>query len=68
MLVGDSVLVERGRTAGTIIEIIEDAVVLKQWHIEEPGVMIKSPQLGVVFLPVSSFFDDPVVFVGRNKI
>ena len=68
MLVGDSVLIERGRTPGTIIEVIEDAVVLKQWNMAEPGIMIKSPRFGLVFLPVSSFADDPVVFVSRNEI
>lgn len=66
MQVGDSVLVERGRTPGTIIEIIADADEVKRWNLKEPGVTIKSPSRGVVFIPVSSFADDPIVFVGRS--
>jgi hypothetical protein len=68
MLVGDSVLIERGRTPGQIIEVIEAVAELKQWNLDEPGVMIKSPPFGLVFLPLSSFSDDPIVFVARNEI
>jgi len=68
MLVGDSVLIERGRTRGTIIQVIEAAAELKQWNLQEPGVMIKSPRFGFVFLPISGFADDPIVFVSRNAI
>lgn len=68
MLVGDSVLIEHGRTPGQIIEVIEATAELKQWNLEEPGVMIKSPPFGLVFLPVSTFSDDPIVFVSRNEI
>jgi len=66
MRVGDSVLIERGRTPGTVIQIIEDLLELKQWNMTEPGVMIKSPAFGLVFLPVSTLEDDPIEFVGRN--
>lgn len=68
MKVGDSVLIERGRTPGTIVQVIEVADELKQWNLEEPGVMIKSPPFGLVFLPVSTFHDDPIVFASRNEI
>jgi hypothetical protein len=68
MQVGDSVLIEHGRTPGTIAEVIEASADLKQWNVEEPGVMIKSPPFGLVFLPVSTLADDPVLFVGRNEI
>lgn len=67
MKVGDSVLIEHGRTPGTITEVIESANV-KQWNVDEPGVMIRSAPFGLVFLPVSTFTDDPIVFVSRNEI
>ena len=68
MLVGDSVLIEHGRTPGQIIEVIEAEAELNQWNLQEPGVMIKSPLFGLVYLPVSTFSDDPVIFVSRNEI
>jgi hypothetical protein len=66
MRVGDTVLIERGRTPGTIVEILEGDAYLKQWNVEEPGVMVKSLPFGVAFLPVSTFPDNPVVLVARN--
>ena len=68
MLVGDSVLIEGGRTSGQIIEVIEAAAELKQWNLDEPGVTIKSLPFGLVFIPVSTFSEDPIVFVARNEI
>jgi hypothetical protein len=68
MLVGDSVCVEQGRTPATIIQVIEDATELQQWNLAERGIMIKSQQLGMVFIPISSFAADPIVFVSRNKL
>ena len=66
MKIGDSVLIEHGRTPGTITEVIESQ--FKQWNVDEPGVMIKSAPFGLVFLPVSTFNEDPIVFVSRNEI
>jgi len=66
--VGDSVLIERGRTPGIIIQVIESFSDLTQWNLEEPGVMIKSQPFGLAFFPVSSFDDDPIVFIDRNKV
>lgn len=57
MRVGDSVLIEDGRTPGTISELIESAADQKQWNVDEPGVMIKSPPFGLVFFPVSTLAD-----------
>jgi hypothetical protein len=68
MRVGDSVLIEHGRTPGTISELIESSVDEKQWNVDEPGVMIKSPPFGLVFLPISALADDPITFVARNAI
>ena len=68
MRVGDSVLIENGRTPGTVSELIESAAEQKQWNVDEPGVMIKSPPFGLVFLPVSALADDPITFVARNEI
>lgn len=67
MRVGDSVLIEHGRTPGTITEVIQANADFKQWNVIEPGVMIKSAPFGLVFLPVSTFTDDPIIFVARNE-
>jgi hypothetical protein len=67
MRVGDTVLIEHGRTQGVVVEIIEALADLQQWRLKEPGITIKSLTFGFVFLPVSTFSDDPVVFVGRDE-
>ncbi len=67
MRVGDAVLIEHGRTPGTISDLIQANADLKQWNVTEPGVMIKSAPFGLVFLPVSTFAGDPIVFVARNE-
>ena len=67
MRVGDTVLIEHGRTPGMISELIQANADLKQWNVTEPGVMIKSTPFGLVFLPISTFTDDPIVFVARNE-
>jgi hypothetical protein len=61
-------IIENGRTPGTVSELIESAADQKQWNVDEPGVMIKSPPFGLVFLPVSALADDPITFVARNEI
>ena len=68
MRVGDAVLIEHGRTPGTISELIQVNADFTQWNVTEPGVMIKSAPFGLLFLPVSTFAEDPIVFVARNEI
>jgi hypothetical protein len=67
MMVGDSVLIEHGETPGTITELIQANADFDQWNVDEPGVMIKSAPFGLVFLPVSTFADDSIIFVSRNE-
>jgi len=63
--VGDSVLIEHRQTPGIVTEIIESASSQKEWNVEEPGVMLKSPAFVLVFWPISSFALDPPVLVAR---
>ena len=65
MKVGDSVLIEHGRTPGVITELIESVAEQSDWTLDEPGIMIKSPPFGLVFIPVSTLKEDPVVLVQR---
>lgn len=67
MRVGDSVLIEHETTPGTITEIIESVSKQKEWNVDEAGVMLESPPFGLLFLPVSTFSDDPIVLVRRNE-
>jgi hypothetical protein len=64
--VGDSVLIEHGRTPGVVTEVLEGTAEFAQWNVEEPGVMIKSPPFGMVFWPLSKFAQDPIVLVARQ--
>jgi len=63
--VGDSVLLEKGRTPGTVELIITTAEEMKSTNVEEPGVMLKSPPFGRVYLPQWSLDQDPLHLVSR---
>jgi len=61
ILVGDEVLIENGKTPGIVEIIIESQKEMKQWNVEESGVLIKAAPFGLVFWPLSNN-DDPIVF------
>ena len=65
VMVGDSVLLERGRTPGIVELIVTTAEEMKAITVDEPGVMLKSPPFGRVYLPLSYLSDDPLRFVQR---
>jgi hypothetical protein len=67
MKVGDSVLIERGKTPAVLTLIIESADDQKECNVKEPGVMLQSPSIGLAFLPASLLSTDSIVFVGRGK-
>jgi hypothetical protein len=64
--VGDSVLIENGRTPGTVVDVIGPEQIAA-FNVDEPGVMIKSAPFGLVFIPVSLFADEGIVFVKRDE-
>jgi hypothetical protein len=64
--VGDSVLLERGRTPGTVVDIVS-AADTAAFNVVEAGVMIKSAPFGLVFIPESLFGDQGIVFVNRGE-
>jgi hypothetical protein len=67
MMIGDHVRIEKGQTAAIVVELIELPEHFAQWNVTEPGVLLKSPPFGLVFLPVSTFVDDPIVLEARGK-
>ena len=67
MKVGDSVLIERGKTPAVITLIIESADEQKECNVKEAGVMLQSPSFGLAFLPATIFSTDPIVFISRGK-
>jgi len=66
IMVGDSVLLENGRTPGTVEFIVTTAEEMQTTNVEEPGVMLKSPPFGRVYLPQWSLMEDPLRFVSRD--
>jgi hypothetical protein len=64
-LVGDTLLVEKARTEGTIVAVIADE--FADWSVSEPGLMVKSAALGLVFVPASRLSDSHLVLVRRAK-
>lgn len=67
MKVGDSVLIEHQRTPGVITQLIESAAQQSECNVDEPGVMIASPSFGLVFLPISTLQEDPIILVQRAQ-
>jgi hypothetical protein len=65
--VGDSVLIEHGKTPAVITLIIESVDDQKESNLKEPGVMLQSPSIGLAFLPASTLATNPVAFVSRGK-
>jgi hypothetical protein len=64
--VGDAVLIERGRTPGTIVAVVETPAQFADFNVTEPGVMVKSAPFGLVYLPVETLAEDPLEFVARG--
>lgn len=67
MKVGDSVLIEEGGSPGVITALIESAAEQSESNVEEPGVMIESAPFGLVFIPTSTFTEDPILLVQRGQ-
>jgi len=65
IMVGDSVLLEHGRTPGTVELIVTTAEEMKAINVEVPGVMLKSPPFGRIYLPEWSLREDPLRLVSR---
>ena len=66
--VGDFILIEGGRTPGTVYELIETSEQMERCGVDAPGIMVESIPFSLVFLPSESFSDAPIVFVSRPKI
>jgi hypothetical protein len=63
---GDSVMIENGRTPGTVVDVVS-ADRVAEFNVDEAGVMIKSAPFGLVFIPVSMLDGEGIVFVERGE-
>jgi len=66
--VGDFILMEGGKTPGTVSELIETSEQMERCRVAVPGILVELIPEGFVFLPSDSFSDDPIVFVSRPRI
>jgi hypothetical protein len=64
--IGDSVRFERGRTSGTVYELVDTSAKASELGVEEEGVMLKSAPFGLVFLSVTSLLADPLEFISHG--
>jgi hypothetical protein len=64
--VGDEVLLEGGKTPGTIVHVVHIEQIAN-FNVDEAGVMIKSAPFGLVFIPVSLIHEGELVFVRRSE-
>ena len=65
--VNDNVLIENRRTSGVVEYIIETDQDIKEWNLDEQGVLLKSSPFGSVFWPLEGN-QDPVTFVSRGNL
>ncbi|PPJ42861.1 hypothetical protein C0063_06325 [Pseudoxanthomonas sp. KAs_5_3] len=66
MKIGDSVLLENGKTPGTIELIVRTPAEMQAIGVEESGVMLLSPPFGRVYLPEWSLQREPLQFVSHG--
>ncbi|MEC4749044.1 hypothetical protein [Methylomicrobium sp. Wu6] len=64
--VGDSVLIEKGKTEGIVFAIVDTPEKMNQWGADETGLLIESKPFGLVFWPHSEI-EDPVIFCNRAQ-
>jgi hypothetical protein len=63
--IGDSVLLEYGKTPGFVCAVIESPEQIDEWALDEPGIMIEAELYGLVFWPESET-RDPAIFIMRK--
>lgn len=65
MEIGDTVLLEHGRTSGCVELIVTTPDEMRAINVDEAGVMLISPPFGRVFLPHWSLTREPLQLVAR---
>ena len=63
---GDEVLIENRGTKGIVEHIIQSEKDMKNFNVNEKGLMLKSKPFGLVFWPIE-YKDDPIVFESRKN-
>ena len=64
--IGDQVVIENGKTTGIIHAVVETDSDMKEWKVDEPGVLIESKPFGLVFWPISDI-DEPVILQRKES-
>ena len=68
ILIGDSVLFESGKTNGIVELIVVSEVDMKNINVTEPGIMLKSPPFGLVYLSEYWLKSDPLLFISHAPV
>lgn len=64
--VGDSVLLEHGKTLGKVKSIVQTIKQMEEWNVNEVGLLIESVPFGLVFWP-ATYPEDPVQYLDRQS-
>jgi hypothetical protein len=67
VLIGDTVLIEHGKTSGVVHLIVNTAAEVKDFKVAEVGIMLKDTPTGFVYLTTKWLKEDPIAFVSRGK-
>ena len=65
VMAGDAVLIEHGKTSGTIVAVVERERVA-EFNVEQAGVMIKAAPVKFFYIPASMFSDQGLCFQSRG--
>lgn len=65
IMVGDSVLIEKGRTPAVVELVVTSDEQMKEIGVEVPGVMLTATTFGLVYLPQWSLEEEPLILVSR---
>jgi hypothetical protein len=64
-LAGDDIQFGAATNVGLVVAVVADD--LADYNVREPGIMVRSSALGLVFIPAARFADNAVIFTQRGK-
>jgi hypothetical protein len=63
--VGDTILIDNGERTGRVVAIVQDEMHMREWGVDEPGLMVESDYYGMLFVPADQISDLGCKLVSR---
>jgi|GEM_PF-2710843 len=65
--IGDCIRIDNGEREGLVTQVLDSPEILKQYGLNERGLMVKNDYYGLVFLHERDFVGDEIVLISRSK-